>query len=45
MVYADLNDEDSLADAFSGAATIFTVTDFFESFAVSGPDAAMKIEY
>jgi uncharacterized protein YbjT (DUF2867 family) len=45
MVYADLNDEDSLANAFSGAVTIFTLTDFFEPFAVSGPDAAMKIEY
>jgi uncharacterized protein YbjT (DUF2867 family) len=40
MVYA----EESLANAFSGATAIFTVTDFFEPSAVSGPDAAMNIE-
>ena len=45
MVYADLNDEDSLTNAFSGVTAIFTVTDFFEPFAVSCPDTAMKIEY
>jgi uncharacterized protein YbjT (DUF2867 family) len=44
MVYADLNDEESLANAFSGATAIFTVADFFEPSAVSGPDAAMNIE-
>ena len=42
MVFAALNDEESLLRTFSGAAAIFTVTDIFEPFAVSGADVAME---
>jgi hypothetical protein len=46
MVSADMDDEDSLLNAFIGANAIFAVTDFYEPFATGiGPEKAMQIEY
>jgi len=45
VVAADLNDEASLVKAFSGASVIFGVTDFFEPFARTDAEEAMKVEY
>jgi hypothetical protein len=46
MVAANLDDEDSLHNAFIGANAIFAVTDFYEPFATAiGPEKAMQIEY
>jgi hypothetical protein len=42
---ADLNDEASLVKAFSGASVIFGVTDFFEPFAKTDAEEALKVEY
>ncbi|KAH0536619.1 hypothetical protein FGG08_006530 [Glutinoglossum americanum] len=44
LATADLNDENSLAKALEGSNYIFAVTDFFEPFASSGPEAAIKVE-
>lgn len=46
MVAANMDDEDSLSNAFIGAHAIFAVTDFYEPFATGiGPKRAMQIEY
>jgi len=45
VVPADLNDEASLVRAFSGASIIFGVTNFFETFAQSDADEAVRVEY
>jgi hypothetical protein len=45
VVAANLNDEASLVKAFSGASVIFGVTDFFEPFARTDAEEAMKVEY
>ena len=45
VVAADLDDEASLVKAFSGAAVVFGVTDFFETFAKADAEEAMKVEY
>ncbi|KAL4899076.1 hypothetical protein BDW74DRAFT_189548 [Aspergillus multicolor] len=46
MVSADFDDEASLVQAFTDAAAIFAVTDFYEPFATGiGPEKAMQIEY
>jgi putative NADH-flavin reductase len=45
VVAADLNDQASLVKAFSGAAIIFGVTDFFETFARADAEEAVKVEY
>lgn len=46
MVTADLDDEDSLVNAFVGANAIFTVTDFCEPFGTGiGPEKSKEIEY
>lgn len=44
-VSANLNDTASLVSAFSGATHIFGVTNFFETFASSGAEEAMRVEY
>lgn len=44
MVSADLNSESSLIAAFHGSSAIYAVTDFFEPFASSGPEAAIRVE-
>ncbi|KAI9770840.1 MAG: hypothetical protein M1839_003035 [Geoglossum umbratile] len=44
VVSADLNNEDSLVKAVEGSNYIFAVTDFWEPFTSSGPEAALKIE-
>ncbi|KAE9363124.1 NAD(P)-binding protein [Stipitochalara longipes BDJ] len=43
LATADLNDEQSLIKAFDGSTAIYAVTDFFEPFAASNPEAAMEI--
>ncbi|TVY46703.1 NmrA-like family domain-containing protein [Lachnellula occidentalis] len=45
MMTADLNDEESVVAAFKDANIIFAVTNYFETFATSGPEEAMKVEY
>jgi uncharacterized protein YbjT (DUF2867 family) len=46
MVAADLDDEDSLTDAFVDANAIFAVTDFYEPFVTGiGPEKAVQVEY
>lgn len=45
VVYGDLNNEQSLIEAFAGAYAIFGVTDFFEPFAKHGAKKAVEIEY
>lgn len=45
VVAADLNNEASLVKAFSGASVIYGVTDFFEPFAKTNAEEAMKVEY
>lgn len=45
VVGADLNDENSLIDAFAGAYAIFAVTNFFELAMSVGVEQARKIEY
>lgn len=46
MVAADLDDENSLVGAFTGANAIFGITDYYEPFATGiGPEKAMQIEY
>ncbi|KAI9865622.1 MAG: hypothetical protein M1813_002080 [Trichoglossum hirsutum] len=44
LVTADLNDEESLVKAVEGSNYIYAVTDFFEPFASSGPETAIKVE-
>ncbi|KAH8647063.1 hypothetical protein BGZ60DRAFT_391372 [Tricladium varicosporioides] len=44
IVAADLNNQESLVEAFKGASIIFAVTDFFEPFMKSGPTIAAQIE-
>jgi uncharacterized protein YbjT (DUF2867 family) len=44
IIQADLNDVESLKAAFAGSHVIFSVTDFFEPFAASGPAKAMEVE-
>lgn len=45
VVGANLNDEESLVNAFTGAYAIFAVTNFFEPAMSVGIDQARKIEY
>ncbi|KAJ5760455.1 hypothetical protein N7520_007611 [Penicillium odoratum] len=44
MVAGDAHNEQSLSRAFVGAYAIFSMTDFFEPFAKSGPQKAIDIE-
>ncbi|KAM5344017.1 hypothetical protein ACJ41O_012554 [Fusarium nematophilum] len=44
VVQADVNDEQSLANAFKGSSAIFGVTDFFEPFTHHGPEKAVEVE-
>ena len=44
VVRADVNDLDSLITAFRGSSIIFGMTDFFETFAKSGPAKAVEVE-
>ncbi|TVY88142.1 NmrA-like family domain-containing protein [Lachnellula willkommii] len=45
MITADLNDAESVIAAFKDANIVFAVTNYFETFATSGPEEAMKVEY
>jgi uncharacterized protein YbjT (DUF2867 family) len=45
MVYADMDNEQSLVDAFSGAYAIFAVTDFPQLLSKFGPELAVEAEY
>ncbi|TVY29322.1 NmrA-like family domain-containing protein [Lachnellula hyalina] len=45
MITADLNDAESAIVAFKDANIVFAVTNYFETFATSGPEEAMKVEY
>jgi len=45
MVSADLNDENSLVQAFQGATAIFAVTDFYALFRSDNTWVAMDTEY
>jgi len=44
VVQADLNSLESLTAAFAGSHVIYSVTDFFEPFAASGPVKGMEVE-
>ena len=44
VVKADVNDLDSLKNAFHGTFAVFAVTDFFEPFGQHGPQKAMEVE-
>ncbi|KAH8586525.1 HSCARG dehydrogenase [Bisporella sp. PMI_857] len=44
IVYADLDDEASLVEAFKESAAIFALTDFFRPFTAGGPAHALQIE-
>jgi hypothetical protein len=44
VVKADANDLESLIAAFRGSSIIYSMTDFFEPFAKSGPAKAVEVE-
>lgn len=44
IIKADLNDQESLVQAFEGSHAIFAVTDFFEPFGKVGPEEAIEVE-
>jgi hypothetical protein len=44
VIYADVDDLNSLKQAFLGSHVIYGITDFFEPFAKSGPKHALEVE-
>jgi hypothetical protein len=45
VVKADLNDEESLENAFRGATAIFAFTDYYDTFFDIGAEKSMEVEF